>query len=160
MSKTILVVDDSEDDIVLLQHVFNMARVANPVIVLRDGEAALAYLKGEAEFADRVKYPVPAVVMLDLKMPRIDGFEVLQWIKNQPHLKQMLVIVLSVVQDVRQINRAYELGAKSFLTKPCGAEDFSNLMKTYQGYWALADSQENVTTRSPSGSAYGSDKVS
>jgi CheY-like chemotaxis protein len=150
-SKTILVVDDSEDDILLLRRLLKLARLANPIAVAHGGEEALAHLKGEGEFADRARYPVPAVLILDLKMPRVDGFMVLQWIKQQPHLKQMLVIVLSAVNEIRLVNRAYELGAKTFLTKPCGAEDLSNLMNTYKGYWTLDDAKGNgPTTSSPS----------
>lgn len=145
IGKTILVVDDEENDIVLLQRLFKMARLANPIIVLRNGEEAIAYLKGDGQFADREKYPIPNILMLDLKMPRTDGFEVLQWIKEQPHLKGMLVIVLSQLTDIKDVSRAYDLGAKTFLTKPCTEAELGNLMNTYRGYWSLTDSNDAAT---------------
>lgn len=140
MDKHVLIVDDSEDDILLLRHVLEAADVVNPITVLRDGEQALAYLTGGGQYADRAKHPLPDVLILDLRMPLVDGFEVLQWIKQQSHLSDMLLIVLSGAKDVWTVARAYDLGARVFLTKPCTREDVGNLIKTHKEYWMVAES--------------------
>jgi len=137
MARTILIVDDVEDDLVLLQRLLRTAKVANPISILRTGEVALAYLKGQEPFADREKHPLPGVLILDLKMPAADGFQVLQWIKGQPQLTQMLVIVLSGLTELEDVKRAYNLGARTFLIKPCRLADLAEIMKTYEGYWLL-----------------------
>jgi CheY-like chemotaxis protein len=133
--KPILLAEDFEDDARIIQYVLKKAQVTNPIIVVPDGAEAIAYLKGEGFYADRVKFPLPSVLLLDLKMPKRNGFEVLEWCKAQPHLKNMLVVVLSGYQELESVNRAYALGAHSFLVKPCNVEDIANLMKTYKGYW-------------------------
>src|ERR1043165_5876490 len=91
----IMLADDSEDDEILFRRSVRLSGLANPVIVMRDGDQVIAYLSGEAPYGDRERHPLPKVLMLDLKMPRRNGFEVLQWIKEQPHLKELLVIVLT-----------------------------------------------------------------
>jgi CheY-like chemotaxis protein len=129
-TNSILLVDDSTDDEYLLKRTLRLSGVANPVILVGDGEEAIAYLKGEAPYADREKHPLPRVVMLDLKLPEMSGFDVLKWIKDQPSLKELLVVVISQHDEVEQIRRAYELGASSFLSKPCRKEDLQDLAQT------------------------------
>jgi len=104
-----------------------LSGLANPVILVRDGEEVIAYLKGQGIYADREKHPMPRILMLDLKMPKKNGFEVLQWMKSQPHLKHLQVVVLTSSERIEDIKRSYELGAFSFLTKPCGVEDLKRL---------------------------------
>jgi|SRR5579872_2873216 len=135
MAKAILLAEDSQDDETLFKRTLRMARLENPIFVVRDGDEAIAYLKGEGDFADRDKHPLPAVLFLDLKMRRVNGQEVLRWIGTQPHLREMLVIVLSHFGDSREINQAYSLGAKSFLTKPCTQADLDNLIAHFHSYW-------------------------
>jgi len=142
MARTIVIVDDAEDDLVLLQRLLKTARVTNPITVLRTGEEALDYLKGEGPFADREKHPIPIVLILDLKMPVADGFQVLEWIKGEPHLKQMLVIVLSGITELEDVKRAYRMGARTFWTKPCRLADLAEIMKAYKEYW-LVDGPES-----------------
>src|SRR5438105_2858307 len=114
----ILVAEDREDDIILIRRAFARARVVNPIHVVRDGEEALAYLKGEGKYGNRREYPLPELLLLDLKMPRMDGFEVLRWVRSQPDLRLLRVVVLTSSEDVRDVNLAYQLGANSFLVKP------------------------------------------
>jgi CheY-like chemotaxis protein len=140
VNKPILLAEDLEDDAKIIQYVLKKAQVMNPIIVVPDGAEAVAYLKGEGFYADRAKFPLPAVLLLDLKMPKRNGFEVLEWCKTQPELKNMLVVVLSGYQDLDSVNRAYALGAHSFLVKPCNVEDISNLMRSFKGYWTSAPS--------------------
>ena len=107
---TILLADDSEDDIVLISHAFEQGGIANPLAVVRDGEEAIAYLKGEEQYGDRALYPLPALVLLDLKMPRTDGFEVLRWMRLQPNFIALPVIVLTNSSLMRDVTLAYQLG--------------------------------------------------
>jgi CheY-like chemotaxis protein len=135
VKKPILLAEDSEDDADIIRHVLKKAKVDNPIITVWDGAEAIAYLKGEGIYADRDLSPLPAVLLLDLKMPKRDGFEVLEWVRTQPQFKDLLIVVLSGFNQLESINRAYALGAHSFLTKPCQLEDITNLTNTFKGYW-------------------------
>src|SRR5258705_8683596 len=110
----ILLAEDREDDIALIRKAFARAYVLNPLQVVRDGEEAIAYLSGEGKYSNRAEYPLPDLLLLDLKMPRIDGFEVLKWIREQPGLSALRVVVLTSSEDIRDVNVAYRLGANSF----------------------------------------------
>src|SRR6185295_11903648 len=103
------------------------------------GREAIAYLNGVAPFEDRVKSPLPSVILLDLQMPDGDGFEVLQWIRNKFPSGGLLVVVLTRVEELRKINRAYALGANSFLTKPGSSEELQELIRIFSGYWLLTN---------------------
>jgi CheY-like chemotaxis protein len=133
--KTILLAEDSPDDITLFMEVMAKSGLPNPVMVVRDGGEAIAYLKGDGEFADRGKYPLPGVLMLDLRMPKVSGFEVLKWIRDKEQFKNLLIIVLSHYGETDEISRAYDLGAHSFLTKPLTQADLSNLVRHYRAWW-------------------------
>src|SRR6478672_2236577 len=97
---------------------FEKAGIKNPVQVAADGEEAVAYLTGQGEFSDRASYPLPHLVLLDLKLPKMDGFQVLQWIRTSAHLPGLRVVVLTSSDNIRDVNLAYSLGANSFLVKP------------------------------------------
>jgi CheY-like chemotaxis protein len=130
----ILVVDDRSDDILLILRAFQKAGMKNPVQVVRRGAEALAYLSGEGRFANRAEFPLPILVLLDLKMPGMDGFEVLSWIRQQDGIRGLPVVVLTSSDDLADVNRAYQLGANSFFVKELdfqGTIDFSKLLKDY-----------------------------
>ena len=133
--QTILLIEDSEDDAIITQATLKKAGVLNPVKVVANGAKAIAYLKGEGDYADRTRYPLPSLMLLDLKLPKKAGFEVLEWWKSQPQLKKILVVVLSGYSDLHSVNRAYALGAHSFLIKPCKVEDIMNLRQAFTGSW-------------------------
>lgn len=135
MPKAILLVEDSKDDVILFRQVMQRSGLRNPVIVVRDGREAIDYLKGEGKYSDRENFPLPQILMLDLKMPRVDGFQVLEWIKSQEHLGDMLIIVLSHFGHTTEIQHAYELGAHSFLLKPFKDSDLLNLAAHFDGRW-------------------------
>jgi CheY-like chemotaxis protein len=97
---------------------FEKAGIKNPIQVVGNGEEAVAYLSGVGEYSNRKDYPLPELILLDLKMPKMDGFEVLKWIRTHPDLFQLRVIVLTSSDDIRDVNHAYKLGANSFLVKP------------------------------------------
>lgn len=133
----ILIVDDSSDDFVLLKRAFTKTGVENPIYWVRSGSEAIKYLNGNDAYHDRNLYPVPSVILLDLNMPDGDGFDVLTWIRNKYPSGGLLVVVLTRVEEIRKINRAYALGANSFLTKPGNPEDLQELINIFSGYWLL-----------------------
>jgi len=114
----VLLVDDLDSDAVLMRIVFERAGFVRPLQVACDGEEAIAYLKGEGPYCDRNKFPLPTVMLLDLNMPKKNGFEVLEWIRQQPALKRLHVYVMSASSRAEDIERAYDLGANSYLVKP------------------------------------------
>lgn len=131
----ILLADDSENDVEMLRRAFRQAGIVVPMQAVSDGEEAIAYLKGEGRYANREEFPLPDVVLLDLKMPRKDGFDVLVWIRSQPALVQMRVVVLTTSEEIRDVNRAYALGAASFLTKPVDFMEFKDTIQAMHNYW-------------------------
>jgi CheY-like chemotaxis protein len=111
----------------------------------RDGEEAILYLCAREKFSNRAEYPLPDLILLDLKMPRMDGFELLRWIKNQPELCNIRVIVLTSSTQYDDINRAYQLGANSFLIKPQEFRNFAEDCKLLQKYWLHTDKAPAVS---------------
>jgi CheY-like chemotaxis protein len=135
MTKTILLADDSKDDTTAIQMTLGVAGVKNRVVTVTDGDETIAYLKGDEPFSDRDKFPFPDVLLLDLRMPRIDGFQVLEWLKTEGKFKNLFVIVLSGISEVHSIRMAYALGANSFFIKPCSVDDIKNSVKAHPQYW-------------------------
>lgn len=109
-----------------------------PVKVVQDGTLAVAYLQGDPPFSNRKKFPLPSIVMLDIHMPNKNGFEVLEWLRSQPWLKHLFVVVVTVSGKMADIARAYNLGANSFITKPCLPEDIQQLAQSFPSHWSLA----------------------
>jgi CheY-like chemotaxis protein len=136
---TILLAEDDPDDVLLTQLALRKARLANPLQVVRDGEEAIAYLTGAGLFADRSQYPLPMLLLLDLKMPKVTGFEVLDWLRQQPLLGRMPVAVMSSSEHDPHITRAYELGADSYLIKPPDAEALLALVQRLQAFWLIVN---------------------
>jgi len=134
---SILIVDDSSDDFFLLKRAFSKAGVVNPIYWVQSGGEAIQYLNGSGAYTDRDAYPIPSVILLDLSMPDGDGFDVLTWIRNKYPNGGLLVVVLTRVEEIRKINRAYALGANSFLTKPGNAVELQELVNIFSGYWLL-----------------------
>jgi CheY-like chemotaxis protein len=131
----ILMADDDENDVFFMERAFEQAQVLNPLHRVKDGEEAVAYLKGVGNYADRVKFPLPHFLLLDLKMPRKNGFEVIQWVREQPGLKRLPIVVLTSSREDPDINRAYELGANTYLVKPVRPDGLVELVKTMSLYW-------------------------
>ena len=131
----ILIAEDNDDHVVLLRRALKKGAILNPIFVVNDGEEVIAYLKGESKFADRYEYPLPGLLLLDLKMPKKNGFEVLQWIRQQPFLKRLRVVVLTTSDNPQDIDRAYELGANSFIVKPLEQQQFLEVTEAIKGYW-------------------------
>jgi CheY-like chemotaxis protein len=134
-NEVVLLAEDDENDIALFQRAFRETHVTNPLQIVRDGEEAIEYLKGEGKFSDRGKYPLPTLLLLDLKMPRKNGFEVLDWIRQQPSLQPLRVLVLTTSTDIRDVTKAYRLGANSFLVKSLDIQDFAALVSQIKNCW-------------------------
>ena len=116
--QTILLIDDSEDDLVLMKHALLMAKFKPSVQTVSNGEEAVAYLKGEGICADRARFPLPTVMLLDLNMPKMNGFEVLSWVRRQVGLRRLFIIVFSASSRPEDVEQAFDLGANSYLVKP------------------------------------------
>jgi len=144
----ILLAEDREDDIFLIRKAFREAYISNPLHVVRDGEEAISYLAGDGKYSNREEFPLPDLMLLDLKMPRVDGFEVLTWIRQQPSLAALRVVVLTSSDALRDVNRAYQLGANSFMVKPLEFEDVLHMSKFVTTYW-LTMSKKPESFRSP-----------
>ncbi len=134
-SDVMLLVDDSPDDVLLILLALARAGIAHSLIVVPDGEKAIQYLKGETPYADREAFPLPQLVLLDLAMPRLGGFEVLDWVRHQPQLTHLPVIVLTGSSLLADAKRAYQMGASSFLTKPADLTELTLALREMADFW-------------------------
>jgi len=132
---TILLVEDNPSDVFLIQRAFSRATPATTIQVVTDGAQAVDYLAGNEPYADRECYPFPVLMILDLKLPRKSGFEVLEWLQRQPALNRLPVVVLSSSDQPGDINRAYDLDVNSYLVKPVVFDDLLDMVNTIGLYW-------------------------
>ena len=132
---TFLLVEDSNADAVLLRRAFSKAHIVNPVRVTVTGEEALAYLSGSGKYSDRRLFPIPSVILLDLNLPGISGFEVLAWVRQQPHLSHVRIVILTDSDDSHQVKQAYQLGAASYLVKPNDLDELASFAQALGGFW-------------------------
>lgn len=132
----VLLVEDDPSDARLIQRAFGKLDVTLAMIRLTNGDDVVSYLSGEAPYENRTTYPLPSVVLLDIKLPRRSGFEVLQWVRRQPTaLNRLPVVMLTSSRHSVDINRAYDLGANSYLSKPETAAQLEQLATRFQSYW-------------------------
>lgn len=131
----ILLVEDNPMDVILTLDAFKEARLKNQIRVARDGEEALDYLFGRHKFSDRVQFPMPTLILLDLKMPGIDGFEVLKQVKKTDKLKRIPVIILTSSKEEGDRALSYDIGANSYLLKPVNFNGFIDVVKKIDDYW-------------------------
>jgi CheY-like chemotaxis protein len=131
---TILLVEDSPDDVFFMKRAMKSAGFKAPLQVAEDGRVALNYLGRVGDYADREKFPGPTLVLLDLKLPHVPGLDVLKWIRAQPDLRMMPVIVLTSSSEQSDLERAYLLGANSFMVKP-SADELDALARCLVDYW-------------------------
>jgi CheY-like chemotaxis protein len=136
--KPILIAEDFEPDARLLEAILKRAGVVNPLFFVSNGNQAVAYLHGDGIYGDRKAFPFPGVLMLDLKMPEVGGFEVLEWCRSQPQLDPLLIVILSGYNELREVNRAYHLGAKTFLAKPPSEAEILEMIRAHPGPWNIA----------------------
>jgi CheY-like chemotaxis protein len=138
-TQTVLLAEDDPDDVLLTQIAFEKARLANPLQIVRDGAEAISYLKGDGKYSDRTKFPLPILILMDLQMPRVNGFQVLQWLKAHPNLRHIPVTILTATDHDPYITRAYDLGAVSYLIKPPNAETLVALVGRLHAYWLIVN---------------------
>ena len=132
---TILQIEDDSGDVLLLQQAFRQAAISVNLQSVPDGEQALAYLAGRGQFVDRKRFPLPDLILLDLKLLGLTGFEVLEWLRYQDEFRRLPVVVLSSSNQETEISRSYQLGANSYLLKPVGFEPLVQLVKALHHYW-------------------------
>ena len=127
--------EDREEDRDLFRLALQRIGGNHPLVLLEDGEEVTRYLKGEGQFADRRSYPLPAVIFLDFKMPKMNGLETLCWIRSQPDFKKLISVMLSGSGQQKDIERAYEEGINSYIVKPNGFANFCDALQTIHAYW-------------------------
>lgn len=132
---TILLVEDNPDDAELLEYAFRKAGIANPLLAVADGDAAVDYIGGRGAYADRTRHPLPELILLDLKLPRRSGFEVLGFIRGQEATRHTPVVVLTSSSQHGDIQRAYEAGTNSYLVKPVGRDALLEMVRSLEAYW-------------------------
>ena len=142
---TILLVEDNPNDVLLIRRALGKANVPNPVQVVGDGEKAVQYLAGEGAYADRSRHPLPMFILLDLKLPRKSGHEVLTWIRSQPGVRRTPVVVLTSSAEKADVKRCYDIGANSYLVKPVHFDALRDLMQTVGQYWLKANEAPDTT---------------
>jgi len=138
---TILHVEDDPNDVLLVARAFRKAETGAQLQVVNDGDQAVEYLSGANSFAQRDKYPLPALVLLDLKLPRKSGVEVLQWIRAQPMLKRIPVVMLTASRQTVDVNRAYDSGANAYLVKPVNFDALVEMLRTLDSFWIRSNEQ-------------------
>ena len=125
----ILLAEDDDNDVFFMRRALQKADIEIPLQVVRDGQQAVDYLNGDGEFSDRERHPLPSIMLLDLKMPFLDGFEVLSWIRSQASLKGISVVVLTSSAEECDRRKAAELGAKAYFVKPPKPETLKEIMR-------------------------------
>ena len=133
----ILLVEDNPDDVELTQRAFAAQHISNPVVVAEDGVAALDYLFGTGTFAGRDVNDLPALVLLDLKLPRVNGLEVLRRLRGEPRTHLLPIVVLTSSREEQDIVQSYSLGANSYVRKPVDFQQFTEAVKQLGIYWLL-----------------------
>ncbi len=133
---TILIIEDSGGEAQLLKLALRRAGINNPIHLVPTGEEAIAYLSGSGPYADRSQYPFPSVLFMDLKMPRVDGFAVLKWLRSHPDFAIIPVIVLTNSALDADVRQAYQLGANSYMVKPTNLDELTQMLRTAYEYWA------------------------
>lgn len=144
-SPLVLLVEDNPDDAFLLQRAFRKGGFNAEIQVIKDGEAAIAYLRGDGVHADRTRSPLPALVLLDLKLPRKDGFEVLAWLRARPGLGRLPVVVLTSSREQADVDRAYALGANAYFVKPGAFDALQELVGTLVRHWLVLCERPEVS---------------
>ena len=132
---TILLVEDDPNDVFFLQYAFEEVGIKNPLHRLEDGQQAIDYLSGVGQYADRSRFPLPYLALLDLMLPKLTGLDVLRWISQQPHLNTIVVVILSSSKEPADVEQAYRLGARSYLVKPASVHERLKIAKAIKLYW-------------------------
>ncbi|MBD2448519.1 response regulator [Nostoc sp. FACHB-152] len=146
IGETILLVEDDARDILLIKRAFRRAGITNPLQVVRDGDTAVLYLAGEAPYSDRSIYPLPALILLDLKLPRRSGAEVLKWLRQQPGIKRLPVVILTASQEHTDVNYLYDLGANAYMVKPVAFDNLVEIVAIVNKHWLIFNQKPELGT--------------
>lgn len=131
----ILLAENDFEHVEMARRAFRKHCLVNPVFVVSDGTEVLSYLLGEGRFGDRHEYPLPSLLMVNLKMPVMNGFDVIRWVRAHESFKALPIVVLTSSANLHDVNLAYQLGANSFLLKPVEFPDFVGMSAALQSYW-------------------------
>jgi two-component system, response regulator len=140
----ILLAEDDPEHAALARRAFTKYSIINPIFTVASGAEVLSYLMGEGRFADRREYPRPGLLLLDLKLPGMHGFEVIRWIRAHPEYKSLPIVVITAQNNSREVNEAFLLGANSFMIKPVEFADFVQATAGLESYWAWTDKAPQV----------------
>lgn len=141
--KKMLVVEDDANDAALMRRAFDKAHLEDAFFILKTADEAINYLNGTGRFADRARHPLPSMILLDLKLPGKSGFELLVWLRQQEGLRRLPVVVLSASGEKADINRAFDLGANSYLIKTADPDAYLDLINLY---WTTMNQSPNVSS--------------
>ena len=144
VSTTILIVEDDPNDILFLKMALEAVAIQNPVAEAKDGKEALDYLSGNGPYANRKRYPLPYLLLLDLKLPHLMGLDLLKWIRQRPELHSLIVIVFTSSANPADVEEAYKLGANAYLVKPSSFEKLRLLVQSLKDFW-LTHNQPSST---------------
>lgn len=142
----ILLAEDDKNDIFLMRRAFDSAGFLNPLFVVHDGQEAIHYLEGAGQFAERNKYPLPGLLLLDLKMPLMDGFDVLAWLRTQHQFDTLPVVVLSSSRHELDIDKSRELGVYDYRVKPQSFQDLVRLLEDVRKCWLDEEFNKHATS--------------
>jgi CheY-like chemotaxis protein len=131
----ILLAEDNDDDVFFIERAWKNVQIQNPLKVVRNGQEAVDYLSGVGRFANRDEFPLPSILLLDLKMPFRNGHEVLEWIRTKSQVKGCIVIVLTSSAETVDVQLAYTLGANSYLVKPPAGPELIEMIRAFKAYW-------------------------
>ena len=131
----VLLVEDDPNDALLIRRVFGKIGLSGSLQHVDDGEKAVAYLSGTGNYSERSRYGMPSLILMDLKLPRRSGHEVLEWLRTQPVLRRIPVVVLTSSREATDITRAYDLGANSYLVKPVEYAALREMLRVVDAYW-------------------------
>lgn len=135
----ILLVEDSPDDLQLLQRFFAKAGLGKPLFSVPDGVEAMSYLLGRGRYGNREEFPEPNILLIDINLPRVNGLELMSWLRTQPDFDHLIVIALSGSAEQKEIDRAYQMGANSYLLKPASAPELERVIGAFYQYWVRSN---------------------
>lgn len=141
---TILLVEDNPKDVLLMRRAVKKAEILNPLQCVNDGDEAVLYLSGQAPYNDRTRYPLPVLILLDLKLPRRSGAEVLMWLRQQPGLKRLPVVVLTASREYIDVNHIYDLGVNAYMVKPVAFDNLVEIVKTLSLHWIVFNEKPQI----------------
>ena len=141
---TILVAEDEPVDGMMVKRAFRKLALGETLFLVEDGDSAVDYLTGNGRYSDRQQHPLPVLILLDLKLPRRSGLEVLEWLRQQPGLKRIPVVVLTSSREHKDVARAYDLGANSYLVKPVEFNALLDMMKSVGLYWLVVNEKPEM----------------